>query len=80
MPTLHVRSIPDDLYEELQKQARQSNQSLSAEVVDLLRSAVAGRKTLRTHHKALATIRRRRFVRAKGAPHTIDLLKQDRRR
>lgn len=80
MPTLHVRSVPDDLYDELQKQARQSNQSLSAKVVGLLARAVEERKNLRTHHKALIAIQRRRFKPGKQIPRTLDLLKEDRRR
>lgn len=79
VPILHVRSVPDDLYQELEKQARQSNRSLSAEVVDLLDAALREKRVRRQHGKALADIRRRRFPLRKGA-RTIDLLKIDRRR
>ncbi len=80
MPTLHVRSLPEDLYDELQKQARQSNRSLSAEVVDLLGDALQLRRARSQHKKALAAIRRRRFKPAHGSSSTLELLKEDRRR
>lgn len=36
MPTLHVRDVPADLYEELRQQAAAQGRSLSAEVIKLL--------------------------------------------
>ena len=33
MPALHVRSVPDDLYQEIQKLAEERSRSLSAQVV-----------------------------------------------
>jgi plasmid stability protein len=43
MATLHVRSVPDDLYRKLQACAEAEHRSLSSEVVDLLESGVAAR-------------------------------------
>lgn len=80
MPTLHVRSVPEDLYDRLQEQARKSNRSLSAEVVTLLALALEQTRARREHRKALASIQRRRFKAGKGAPATLDLLREDRRR
>lgn len=80
MPTLHVRSVPEDLYDELQEQARRGNRSLSAEVVTLLRRALEEEKARSEHHKALDSIRRRRFKPGTDAPRTLELLKEDRRR
>ena len=41
MNTLHVRSVPDDLYQRLQQLARARNRSLSAQVVEMLGQALA---------------------------------------
>ncbi len=40
MNTLHVRSVPDDLYERLQKLAHSKNRSLSAQVITMLTQAI----------------------------------------
>jgi plasmid stability protein len=80
MPTLHVRSVPEEIYEELQEKARESNRSLSAEVVTLLAQALEHSRARSEHYKALDSIQRRRFKLGKGAPRTRDLLKEDRRR
>ncbi len=41
MATLHVRNVPDDLYERLRHSAATKHRSLSAEIIDLLESGVA---------------------------------------
>lgn len=38
MATLHVRNVPDDLYERLRRKAEAEGRSLSAEVIRLLDS------------------------------------------
>jgi antitoxin FitA len=78
MPTLHVRNIPDALYERLRQRAQEENRSLSAEVVMLLDHALEeaeGRQS-----QLLDRIRRRRFFNpAKaGAPDSTTLLREDR--
>lgn len=40
MPILHVRNVPDDLYEHICRQAREQNRSISAQVIYLLERAV----------------------------------------
>jgi plasmid stability protein len=41
MATLHVRNVPDDLYERLKALAEEDHRSLSAEVIWLLGEAAA---------------------------------------
>jgi plasmid stability protein len=79
MATLHVRNVPEELYARIRLQAQSKNRSLSAEVIMLLDKALDGRET---QAALLDRIRRRRFFRptAAGAPDTITLLRQDRRR
>ncbi len=39
MPTLHVRNVPEEIYERLRRRALADNRSLSAEVLALLDAA-----------------------------------------
>src|SRR3954466_8180112 len=47
MATLHVRNVPDDLYEQLRAAAGQDGRSIGAEAVALLRGALALRRERR---------------------------------
>ena len=80
MSTLHVRSIPDDLYLRLQELARRSSRSLSAQVVTMLYQALEEEESRHQQVQALQAIRRRRFTPPKGAPASVDLLRKDRQR
>jgi len=80
MATLHVRSVPDELYAELQELAALSNTSLSAEVVSLLQRGVEQRKESAQQLEVLARIRRRSFRPPPGAPTSLELLREDRDR
>jgi|SRR5581483_10244630 len=46
MATLHVRNVPDELYEELRASAERDGRSIGAEAVALLRGALAQRAQL----------------------------------
>ena len=78
MPTLHVRNVPEQLYERIREQAEQQNRSMSAEVIVLLNKALAQEEL--SQAELLAKIRRRRFFRPadQGAPTSTTLLRQDR--
>ena len=80
MPVLHVRNVPEDLYERIRQQAMDQNRSISAEVVTLLQRALAG--NTRSQADVLDSLRRRRFFQpaAVGAPDSTALLRQDRAR
>jgi antitoxin FitA len=80
MPILHVRNVPDRLYERIRQQAQQQNRSMSAEVIILLDKALAQSEL--SQAEVLANIRRRRFFRPtdQGAPDSTTLLRQDRER
>jgi plasmid stability protein len=77
---LHVRSVPEDLYHEIQKLAEERSRSLSAQVVKMLAQAVEDEKSRKTQTKALAAIRRRRFSAPKKSPSSFELLREDRQR
>jgi len=80
MPTLHVRSIPDDLYLQIQRLAETKSRSLSAQVITMLTEALEEEKRRKMQVKALNSIRRRRFVAPKKAPSSLALLHEDRNR
>ena len=80
MPTLHVRSVPEDLYLQIQRLAETKNRSLSAQVVNMLTQALEDEKRRKVQVKALNSIRRRRFVAPKKAPSSLALLHEDRNR
>ena len=80
MPTLHVRSVPEDLYHQIQQLAETKNRSLSAQVVNMLTQALEEEKRRKIQAKALNSIQRRRFTAPKKAPSSLELLREDRKR
>jgi plasmid stability protein len=78
MPTLHVRNVPETLYDRLRERAQEQNRSLSAEVVMLLDFALEESTDMQA--QLLDNIRRRRFFNpaAAGAPDSTTLLREDR--
>jgi plasmid stability protein len=79
MATLHVRSVPEDLYKDVKKLATERNRSLSAQVVTMLAQAVEDEKSRETQSRVLDSIRRRRFSPPKEAPTSSELFREDRR-
>jgi plasmid stability protein len=80
MATLHVRNIPESLYEQIRARAEARSRSLSAEVVVLLTRALEDDRP--SPAEVLEEIRRRRSFRpaAVGAPDSTTLLREDRDR
>ena len=79
MPILHVRNVPEDLYERIKQQAAVRNRSISAQVITMLERAV---EASRSQDEILGGIQRRRFFQPTnaGAPDSTALLRQDRSR
>lgn len=79
MATLHVRGVPDDLYERVRNLAAAKQRSLSAEIVQLLEQALA-EEDLRAEQTALLeSIRRHRYAPPEGM-NSVAMLREDRRR
>jgi len=80
MATLHVRNVPELLYQRLREHAAAQNRSLSAEVIILLNRALNEAQT--DQSTVLDSIRRRRSFSpaAVGAPDSTTLLREDRER
>lgn len=58
MPTLHVRNVPDKLYQYIQKLAENEGRSLTTEVVQLLHHGIRARAARRDTANLIARIRR----------------------
>jgi predicted transcriptional regulator len=80
MNTLHVRSVPDDLYQRLQQLAQARNRSLSAQVITMLAQAIEDEERRQKQEKVLASIRRRRFTPAEKSLNSLKMLREDRDR
>jgi plasmid stability protein len=78
MPTLHVRNVPEELYESIRRKARLGRRSLSQEVITLLQRAV--QQPERSQAEVLESIRRNRHTPPSGAPDAVTLLREDRER
>ena len=80
MSTLHVRNVPENLYEQIRRQAQEQNRSISAQVVYLLERVLSD--NAQAQSEILQGIRRRRFYRPDqvGAPDSLSLLHKDRGR
>jgi plasmid stability protein len=80
MQTLHVRSVPDELYDRLRALAHAKQRSLSAQVILLLDRALEDEDRRQEQAQILADIRRRRFTPPPAAPDTTEMLREDRER
>lgn len=80
MHTLHVRSVPDALYQQLQVLAQTQQRSLSAQVITLLEQALADEYNRQAQAEILHAIRRRRYTPPAGAPESSQFLRADRER
>ena len=78
MPILHVRGVPEDLYDRLRQLAQARHRSLSAQVLTMLSDALREEERRQEQSRALAAIRRRRFRPPAGTPTSTDLLREDR--
>lgn len=78
MPTLHVRNVPESIYDRLRQRAQARNRSISAEVVMLLDLALEESED--NQAQVLDRIRRRRFFdpASVNAPDSTTLLREDR--
>lgn len=80
MPILHVRHVPEELYERLRQRARDENRSISAEVISLLERGL--QEPPRSRKEVVEAILRRRSLRPTelGMPESTVLLREDRER
>lgn len=79
MATLHVRGVPDELYEQVRSLATARQRSLSAEIIQLLEQALADEALREEQSALLESIRRRRYIPPEGM-NSITMLREDRQR
>jgi len=77
MPTLHVRNVPKDLHERIHALAQSRNRSMSAQVINMLSSAVEEEELRQSRSRILAGVRRQRFTYARDVPDSAALLSED---
>ena len=81
MATLHVRNVPDDLYESLRRRAREEGRSINAEAIELLRPALVERDRL-SIAELLARAEQLRATQTPDpdAPTAVEMIREDRER
>ena len=82
MSILHVRNVPDVLYNKIQKLSEAENRSFSSEVVHLLDLAVHEEQAVYAQKKLLTSIQKRlsRKKLKSGSPDSLTYLREDRDR
>lgn len=81
MPTLHVRDVPADLYDELRQHATAEGRSLSADVIKLLQAALRQRTYIDPVVLDRIEQRRRELEEKYGRfPSSVDDIREDRER
>lgn len=80
MPVLHVRNVPEGLYETIRRQADTQKRSISQQVIYLLERAILVDRTEQA--RLLKSIQQRRSFNPEtaGAPDSTQLLREDRQR
>jgi len=79
MATIHVRNVPDDLYERIRKLADRSHRSLGAEVITLLEAGI--RRDPDEQRSLFEKIRQEReaLEREHGTfPSSVEIIREDR--
>ena len=80
MATLHVRNVPEKLYDGLKSVAAGKNNSIGAVVVSMIEDALELEKLKARRKTLVERIVRRRVRLPKGAPTPEAILRQDRNR
>jgi plasmid stability protein len=80
MAILHVRNVPDELYDRLKRRAEAGRRSISAEIIRLIEQALDESES--DQARLLARIRSRRFYAPAelNAPESTSLLRESRER
>jgi plasmid stability protein len=77
--TLHVRGVPDELYERVRNLAACKQRSLSAEIIELLEQALADEDLRAEQSARLESIRQHRYVPPEDM-NSLVMLREDPRR
>ncbi len=87
MAVLHLRNVPDQLFQRIEQLAAVQQLSVEEETVHLLQEVVAERSsncvthsTVRSQQEVLHSILQNRFTPLPGSPSVVDMLREDRER
>jgi plasmid stability protein len=82
MPILHVRNVPDTMYERIQRLATTQRRSISAEVIALLDHALTDEERRADQLALLDSLQQTRFryPSDRQVPDSVELLREDRQR
>jgi plasmid stability protein len=81
MPTLYVRDVPPELYEQLRSEAKTARRSISAETVERLRRSLSPRSGASLEQFLRDADRiRAEHVLPGGSPTAAELIREDRDR
>jgi plasmid stability protein len=83
MATLYVENVPEELYDALKKRAKGNRNSISAEVLTLLRENVATEQELKRRRKLFEDLKKLRSANPLTSgpfPSAEEMLREDRRR
>lgn len=81
MPILHVRNVPEELYERLRRKAADQGGTLNAEVIALLNAAINRRTTIVPDVLDRISQQRKELERLHGQfPNSVDEIRADRER
>ena len=79
MATLHIKNVPDELYEALRARARQHHRTIAAEVISLLAEKIPTQKEIKARQQLLDQM----YLKAKDRrsfPATEEMQREDRQR
>jgi Tfp pilus assembly protein PilO len=87
MAVLHLKSVPDQLFQRIAELAALHQLPVEEETVQLLEEVVAGRpsngvtgSTARSQQEVLNSILQNRFTPLPGSPSVVEMLREDRER
>lgn len=79
MATLHVRGVPDELYEQVRKLALMRKRSLTVQIIELLEQALADEAIRQEQGDLLESIAQHRYT-APAGMDSLTMLREDRER
>lgn len=79
MATLHVRGVPEELYEQVRELAQAHRRSLGVEIIHLLEQALAGEALRQEQHNLVESIWQHRYT-PPADMDSVALLREDRER
>ena len=81
MPLLQVRDIPEDLYDELSRVAKQDNRSIAQETIVLLRNALDQKnERIKRRQAILEQAKKLNLDPNDTLPDPVELIREDRNR